>query len=136
MQDESQGAFKRRLRKYLSEMERAQPLHAQGHRVSGGRCHLDAETFELLTRHFKRGKYSKGIMEGFVRVIGVTSSADLQRSSNAAKLLRSEKGGHIVQVSAFKNEMDEVKKAAALADLTVPALLEACTYLFVRVGLH
>ena len=134
MQDGVRGDFRERLSSLLLEMERTHPLNSREQRVSVGRCHLDAETFELLTQNFRAGQYSKGVMEGYAQVIGVTRPIDLQRSAQVVRQLRTDKGGHIVQVSAFQNDLDEIKRAASSADLTVPALLESCTYLFVRVG--
>lgn len=136
MKDGIQVGFQDRLSSFLSEMEAAHPICERGQRVSGGRCHLDAESFELLTRYFKRGQYSKGVMEAYSRVIGITRPSDLQRSSQVVRQLRTEKGGHFVQVLVFPSELDEIKQAASKAELTVPALLESCTYLFVRVGVR
>lgn len=134
MQDGPRGDFQKRLRNFLSEMEQAYPLIPRGQRVSGGRCRLDAETFQLLTKQFRSGHYSKGIMESYSRVIGVALPTDLQRSSLAVRQLRAEKGGHVVHVTVFQSELEEVNRAATHAEMTVPALLEACTYLFLHVG--
>lgn len=136
MKDGFQVGFQDRLSSFLSEMELTHPICDQGQRVSGGRCHLDAESFELLTRYFKRGQYSKGVMEAYSRVIGITRPSDLQRSSQVVRQLRADKGGHIVQVSVFPSELDELKESASKAGLTVAAILECCTYLFVRVGVR
>lgn len=71
-------------------------------------------------------------MEGYTHVIGVARPTDLQRSASAVRQLRAEKGGHVVHVMVFQPELEEVNRAASLAEMTVPALLEACTYLFVH----
>lgn len=135
MRDKAGGSIRELLDSLLSEIERAHHLTEREQRVSGGRCRLDAETFDLLTRNFRSGEYSKGILEAYSKVIGVTQPRDLQHSSQVVRRLRSEIGGHIVQISILQSELDEVKKAATRARLTVPALLESCTYLYVRVGL-
>lgn len=134
MQDAPRGDFQKRLRRFLSEMEQTLPLIPRGQRVSGGRCRLDSETFELLAKLFRSGHYSKGIMESYTQVIGVARPTDLQRSVSAVRQLRAEKGGHVVHVMVFPNELEELNRAASQAEMTVSALLEACTYLFVHVG--
>lgn len=134
MQDAPRGDFQKRLRKFLSELEQTRPLIPRGQRVSGGRCRLDSESFELLAKLFRSGQYSRGVLESYAHVIGVARPTDLQRSAAAVRQLRAEKGGHVVHVMVFPNELEEVNRAARLAEMTVPALLEACTFLFVHVG--
>jgi len=133
MQELPMADFQERLLSLLSELEiSGEVLASQGPRVPGPQCRLDGETFRMLAESFPLSKYSLGVMVGFAQVKNFLRPADLRRASQEVRLIRRTKGRHSVQVPMYQSELEELSRIAHQAELSMSAVLEATTYLFVR----
>ena len=117
------------LQKLSQNLELSRPA---GLKITGPQCHLDQETFELLTRSYRNGQYCKGVITAFVGVKDHAGPDDFVRASRAVHLSRRVVGKHSVMTTLFPDELEELNKISRTTSLTPAAVLEASAYIYFR----
>ncbi len=117
------------LQKLSQDLELSRPA---GLKISGPQCHLDLETFDLLTHSYKNGQYSKGVITAFSSIKDHAGSDHFVRACRAVRLLRRTTGKHSVTTTLFPDEMEELKEVSRTTSLAPAAVLEASAYIYFR----
>lgn len=133
MQLDVPADFQNRLKTTLARLE-AGLRHTLdlGPKVRGTSCRFDQETYRRLSYAFRYRQYSRGIMHCFEKVEELVRPEDLRRASLALSQERRGTRPWAIQVVMYQREMNELERVAQVSKMTPSAVLEACTYLYLR----